>query len=103
MGVAGQRPEQPERQVTVEIDALVLDGFDHRVDPDLVSAAFQRELGRLLRERGLPAGAADRDQRVDALTDLPPLPATTSANRLGAALARAVHAGLSGEGRVTAR
>jgi hypothetical protein len=86
-----------EPNVTVEIGELVLDGFDHRVDPDLVSAAFQRELDRLIRVRGVPL--ADGSRRLGALTGLPPLPATTSPGRLGVALARAVHAGLSGEGR----
>lgn len=86
------------RVVTVEIGELVFDGFDHRVDPDLVSAAFRRELDRLIQARGIPASAG-RSQTVDALTGLPPLPAGTSPVRLGVALAHAVHAGLSGEGR----
>lgn len=85
------------RAVRVEIGELVFDGFDHRVDPDLVSAAFRAELDRLIRDRGVPL--ADGDRRLDALTGLPPLPATTSPGRLGVALARAVHAGLSGGGR----
>ncbi|MFJ1749601.1 hypothetical protein ACIOJD_25625 [Streptomyces sp. NPDC088116] len=83
----------------MDIGELVLDGFD-RVDPDRVSAAFQTELARLVRERGVPL-AADGGQALDALSGLPPLPATTSPGRLGEALARAVHAGLSGRGEAT--
>lgn len=86
------------RNLTVEIGELVFDGFDHRVDPDLVSAAFQRELGRLVRAHGIASPpSTDGNRSVDALTGLPPLPATTSPERLGRALARAVHAGLSGK------
>lgn len=85
------------RTVRVEIGELVLDGFD-RVDPDRVLAAFQAELTRLVRKRGVPL--ADRDgAELDELSGLPALPATTSPARLGEALARAVHAGLSGRGR----
>ncbi|QXE38329.1 hypothetical protein KQY30_32935 [Streptomyces sp. GMY02] len=83
-------------EVRVDIGELVLDGFE-RLDPERVSAAFQAELARLVRERGVPI-AADGGRTLDALSGLPPLPATTSPGRLGEALARAVHAGLSGRG-----
>ncbi|MEV8395392.1 hypothetical protein ACFU76_12290 [Streptomyces sp. NPDC057539] len=88
-------PPRPP-SVRVDIGELVLDGFD-RVDPDRVSAAFQTELTRLVRDRGVPL-ATDGGRTLDALSGLPPLPATTSPRRLGEALARAVHAGLSGRG-----
>lgn len=84
--------------IRVSVGELVLDGF--RVDPDRVSAAFELELARLVRERGVPL-AADGAVSVDALSGLPPLPAGLSARRLGQELARAVHAGLSGRGQVT--
>lgn len=84
--------------IRVNVGELVLDGF--RVDPDRVSAAFEHELARLVRERGVPL-AADGAVSVDALSGLPPLPAGLSARRLGQELARAVHAGLSGRGEVT--
>jgi hypothetical protein len=77
-------------RIEVEIGELVLTGV-RRADRDQVAAAFQRELARLLRSRGLPAGFGARD----AVTSLPPLPATTSPHRLGRALAQAVHTGLS--------
>ncbi|KUL49403.1 hypothetical protein ADL22_08515 [Streptomyces sp. NRRL F-4489] len=92
----------------MDIGELVLDGFDARVtDPGRVSAAFQAELARLVRERGVPLASGDGDSGgdgdgtgrvLDVLTGLPPLPATTHPVRLGEALARAVHAGLAGRG-----
>ncbi|MGW0825671.1 hypothetical protein [Streptomyces sp. NPDC002845] len=84
--------------IRVEIGELVLDGF--RVDADRVSAAFERELTRLVREHGVPL-VADGAVAFDALSGLPPLPAGLSARRLGQELARAVHEGLSGHGEVT--
>lgn len=85
--------------VHVEIDELAFDGFDHRLDTGRVSAAFDAELTRLLGERGVPLVADGVDRELDGLFRLPQLPATTSPDRLGAALARSVHAALSGEGR----
>ncbi|KAF4409374.1 hypothetical protein CRI70_30895 [Streptomyces sp. Ru87] len=82
----------------MDIGELVLDGFGPRVDPDRVRAAFQAELTRLVRERGVPLAANGEGHVMEALTGLPALPATTSPGRLGEALARAVHAGLSGRG-----
>lgn len=93
-GVGG--PDSGAGAVRVEIGELVLDGFD-RLDPERVSEAFRSELARLVRERGVPL-AADGGRALDALAGLPPLPATTSPRRLGQALARAVHEGLSGRG-----
>ncbi|MFI5628471.1 hypothetical protein ACIA8E_03580 [Streptomyces sp. NPDC051664] len=91
-----EAPRPAERTIRVDIGELVLDGFE-RLDPDRVSAAFEAELSRLVRERGVPL-AADGGRALDALSGLPPLPSTTSPGRLGEALARAVHAGLSGRG-----
>ncbi|MBC6463311.1 hypothetical protein HKK72_36565 [Actinomadura sp. HBU206391] len=78
---------------------LVLDGFP-RVDRDLVAAVFATELTRLFTERRepYPAGvplATTTDRDVDLLAGLPPLPPTTSSRRLGRALARSVHTGLT--------
>jgi len=95
--VAG-RPEL--REIRVDIGELVLDGFGSSVDPRRVSASFERELTRLVREHGVPL-AADGAVSVDGVSGLPPMPAGLSARRLGQELARAVHAGLSGRGEVT--
>jgi hypothetical protein len=88
------------REIRVDIGELVLDGFGSSVDPRRVSASFERELTRLVREHGVPL-AADGTMSVDGVSGLPPMPAGLSARRLGQQLARAVHAGLSGRGEVT--
>ncbi|MFE7780964.1 hypothetical protein [Streptomyces nigrescens] len=102
-GAAGQAVrsgggEVPPRSFRIDIGELVLDGFDARVDPARVSAAFTSELTRLVHERGIPLAADGTGVALDGLTGLPPLPATTHPVRLGEALARAVHAGLAGRG-----
>ncbi|MFD7233784.1 hypothetical protein ACFWAT_00560 [Streptomyces syringium] len=92
--------EHPGR-VHVEIGKLALHGFEH-VDHERVAEAFRHELHRLVRDRGVPI-AGDTGVSLDLVRGLPPLPATTSPHRLGAALARAVHAGLTGRGDAGAR
>ncbi|MFD6082105.1 hypothetical protein [Streptomyces chartreusis] len=86
------------REIRVEIGELALNGF--AVDPERVTDAFERELTRLIEAHGVPL-AASGAVALDALTDLPPLPAGLTARRLGQELARAVHEGLSGHGEVT--
>ncbi|MFI0237714.1 hypothetical protein [Streptomyces sp. NPDC016845] len=86
-------------RIDVEIGELVLDGFGH-VDRDRMAEAFRRELSRLVREHGLPLADAvghteDAALALDVVSGLPPLPHTVSSTRLGAALARSVHAGLT--------
>ncbi len=76
-------------EIHLDIGELVLTGFPH-VDPDTVVASFELELTKILHRHGVP----DESDRI-AVTGLPPLPATTSARRLGAELARSVHTGLS--------
>ncbi|MER6012890.1 hypothetical protein [Streptomyces bluensis] len=83
--------------IRVEIGELALSGF--RVDPERVTAAFERELTRLVERHGVPL-AADGPLTLEGLSGLPPLPAGLSARRLGQELARAVHEGLSGHGEV---
>ncbi|WP_242641276.1 hypothetical protein [Streptomyces kasugaensis] len=95
-----QGPLSAPQTFRIDIGELVLDGFDSRIDPERVSAAFQGELTRLVRERGVPLGANGAGVTLDGLAGLPPLPATTSPVRIGEALARAVHAGLAGRGEV---
>ncbi|MFF7791438.1 hypothetical protein [Streptomyces sp. NPDC007991] len=94
----GPEENRAPSAIRVDIGELVLEGF--RVDPDRVTAAFERELDRLVREHGVPL-AADGPLTLDTLTGLPPLPAGLSSRRLGQELARAVHCGLSGRGGVT--
>ncbi|MFE7633650.1 hypothetical protein ACFU7Z_06480 [Kitasatospora sp. NPDC057518] len=94
-------PEHPGAgRIEVEIGELVLDGFD-RIDHERLTTAFRGELARLVETRGVPL-AAGGDRALDLLSGLPPLPAGASPQRLGEALARAVHAGLSGSGQLPA-
>ncbi|MFD8751711.1 hypothetical protein ACFV0O_12135 [Kitasatospora sp. NPDC059577] len=88
-------------RIEVEIGELVLDGFA-RIDHERLTAAFRSELTRLVETRGVPL-AVGGDRALDLLSGLPPLPADASAQRLGEALARAVHTGLSGGGRAPER
>ena len=76
--------------VRIEIDELVFEGLP--VDADRVSAVFEAELTRLIREHGVPSS----ELSLDSLDGLPALPPTASATRLGEALARAVHDSLWG-------
>jgi hypothetical protein len=85
----------------IDIGELVLDGFGP-LDAERVRDSFHVELTRLVRERGVPF-AVDADRAVDFLSGLPELPATSNPRRLGEALARAVHAGLSGGGAADRR
>ncbi|MFB6893106.1 hypothetical protein ACFCX4_27770 [Kitasatospora sp. NPDC056327] len=104
-GAPGRGPGDagPSRagRIEVEIGELVLDGFAH-VDRDRVAEAFRSELTRLVETRGVPL-AAGGDRVLERLSGLPPLPAGASPRRLGEALARAVHTGLSGGGRPAER
>lgn len=62
---AGRGVGREPGAIRVNVGELVLDGF--RVDPDRVLAAFEHELARLVRERGVPL-AADGAVSVDALS-----------------------------------
>jgi hypothetical protein len=86
-------------QVEVEIDQLVLDGFE-RIDRDAVGSAFGRELDRLLRRHAgaLAAGGADGIELASRVARLPgtQLPAGLSPRRLGQSLAGAVFSAIAG-------
>lgn len=100
-GPGGSAGDTSPREIRVEIGELALDGFHG--DHDLVLAAFETELARLVREKGVPLAADGQPRALDALAGLPQLPATVSAGRLGEALARSVHAGLAGDGEAPER
>jgi hypothetical protein len=80
--------------VRVSIDELVLTGLAPGMDADLVAASFMAELERLIRVRGVPRA----NRETEAVTGLPVVPMTGSPARVGTALARSVHAGLSRRG-----
>ena len=80
----------PER-ITVDVETLVLDGVPAGQRARVV-AVFERELARLLRERG--PGEISRPVARPA----PELPAGGTPDRLGLALARSVHVALTAPG-----
>ncbi|MGW2650127.1 hypothetical protein ACWC2T_35810 [Streptomyces sp. NPDC001393] len=102
-----QRVSPPSAPTAIRIDIgeLALEGFDLSPrDTVRLRESFRGELDRLVRERGVPAALlADGDRALDLLSSLPELPATGNPRRLGEALARAVHAGLSGSGAANDR
>ncbi|WP_425608565.1 hypothetical protein [Streptomyces albipurpureus] len=75
--------------VSLHVDELVIRGVEgvRHADADRIARAFTRELTRLLTEQPPAAEALS----YDVVSGLRPLPATTSARRLGRELARAVH------------
>lgn len=75
--------------VSVEIGELVLTGVGP-IDRDQFVAAFERELTRLVTERGVDAEPRELD-----IAQGTPLRHSTSSRRLGKALARSIHSGLS--------
>ena len=89
-----RRDDRGAWQVEVEIDQLVLEGFE-RIDRDAVGSAFGRELDRLLRRHAgaLAAGGADGVHLASRAARLPGTqpPAELSAHRLGQSLAGAVY------------
>ena len=81
------------RTIEVHVEELVLEGFS-AADRLRVGASLERELGRLVRERGLPAALTGGEDRpvVDAGTFTHAPGATPAA--AGAGVARAVYRGL---------
>lgn len=81
------------REIRVRIEELVLEGFSP-ADRLRIGAAVERELGHLIAEHGLPAGAAASVARdvVDGGSFAREPLATPSS--VGAQVARAVYAGL---------
>lgn len=85
--------DPPPWRVEVEIDELVLDGFE-RIDRDAVAGAFRRELDRLLRRDPGRLALADNDTaRARVVADLPE---TMPSHRLGQSLAGAVFRAIDG-------
>ncbi|MER5491458.1 hypothetical protein ACWD6I_11535 [Streptomyces sp. NPDC002454] len=75
--------------MSLHVDELVIRGVEgvRPVDAERIERAFTRELTRLLTEQPPVAEAVS----YEVVSGLRPLPATTSARRLGRELARAVH------------
>ena len=85
--------DPPPWRVEVEIDELVLDGFE-RIDRDVVDGAFRRELDRLLRRD--PGRLASADKVTAWARVVADLPQTMPSHRLGQSLAGAVFRAIDG-------
>ena len=100
-----RRDDRGAWRVEVEIDHLVLDGFE-RIDRDAVGSAFGRELDRLLRRHagGLAAEGTAGIELASRVACLPgtQLPAEMPPRRLGQALAGAVFSVIEGAGAASA-
>jgi hypothetical protein len=77
------------KAIEVQIDELVLHGF--AADGRGVAQAVERELTRLLAERGLPAAFAPGDAHAVLQGRGLELGARQSANAIGSSIAGAVH------------
>lgn len=87
------------RAVELHVGSLVLEGVRPQ-DRHRVGAALRRELGRLLAERGVPAGLHAGGSVPALRAPAAELPANASPALVGARLARSVYGALGGgEGR----
>jgi hypothetical protein len=77
------------KAIEVQIDELVLNGF--AVDGRGVAQAVERELTRLLAERGLPAAFAPGEAHAVLEGRGVELGARQSANSVGSSIAGAIH------------
>lgn len=87
-------PKNAPARIEVEIEQLVLEGFDPR-DSSRIRAALERELGRLLAEGGVPGAwrAGGSVARVDAGSfEVAP---GGSAETVGTKIAARLHGGLN--------
>ena len=79
--------------IELRIDAIVCDGFDP-VDRHAFGRAVERNLTRLLSERGVPAGLSqNRDIRAIVAPEIA-LPAAATPDAIAQELARAIYDGL---------
>jgi hypothetical protein len=79
--------------IELRIDTIVCDGFDP-VDRHAFGRAVERDLARLLRERGVPASLSqDRDIRAIVAPEID-LPDAATPDAMARELARAIYDGL---------
>jgi hypothetical protein len=84
----------PVSRIEIDIDDVHLDGFGlHR--SDVLAAAIEEELARLIAEEGLPPalGHATQVRRLEAAR--PRLRPGASVREAGAGIARAIHDGFA--------
>jgi hypothetical protein len=90
------RPSQPaQRAIELHIDELVLHGFAHG-DRHRIAEGLERELTRLLTERGVPLTAAHNAEIANMDAGKFETHADSNADDIGARVARAVFGGLGG-------
>jgi hypothetical protein len=86
-------------RVEVELGELVLHGFPSGADGDAIAAAVRAELASLLGAGPLPAGwTSGRGAAAPAGVEVG-IPRGAGAEAMGAQIARAIHAGVSGDAR----
>jgi len=88
MDVKGGRSPHAADAIAVHVEELLLEGF-HPGDRRRVGHAVERELGRLIRQRGIDASHDARVERVDGGTFA--VNPGIGPDRLGVDVARAVH------------
>lgn len=79
--------------IELSIESLVLHGLP--ADRDAVAAAVERELGRLLSERGVPPGLGAGDGPIGVALPTLRLPAGMRSEAIGARVAESIYAGMA--------
>lgn len=80
-------------RVELHIERLVLEGVSP-TDRHAVASALERELGRLIRTRGLPAALRRSGHLRSVTAELPERRRSASGATTGTAVARSVYGGL---------
>jgi hypothetical protein len=80
--------------IDLSIDSIVIHG--QAGDRDAIGAAVERELGRLLAERGLPPGIAGDGGSISASPPPVRVPHGLRPDAIGARVAAAIYANIAG-------
>lgn len=81
--------------IELSIDNIILHGVS--ADRDMVTSAVERELARLLAERGLPSGLGEGDATLGVSPPVVRVPAGLRPDAIGARVAEAIYASVVGE------
>ena len=91
-----RRSQQPQRSLDLHIEELVLNGFAP-ADRYRIGEAIERELTRLLNEKGVPSGL-DRGTEIDSVNaGTFEVSAGMTADAIGRHISQAVYGGLDRE------
>ncbi|MFN8503377.1 hypothetical protein [Kouleothrix sp.] len=80
--------------INLSIDSIILHGLD--TDRHAVAAAVERELGRLLAERGLPPELAANDGAISVALPEVRVPRGLRPDAIGARVAESIYASVAG-------